>query len=70
MAKISRRAFLRGSLAVGGVGVGTYAHGRAVEATWLDFTRVELPLRDLPDAFAGFTIAQISDLHLGPLRFA
>lgn len=28
---------------------------------------VEIPIDDLPEAFEGFTIAQISDLHLGPL---
>jgi predicted MPP superfamily phosphohydrolase len=27
---------------------------------------VEIPLRDLPEVFSGFTIAQISDLHVGP----
>jgi predicted MPP superfamily phosphohydrolase len=28
--------------------------------------RVDVPLRDLPEALHGFTIAQISDLHVGP----
>jgi uncharacterized protein len=27
---------------------------------------VDIPLKDLPDALSGFTIAQISDLHVGP----
>ncbi len=27
---------------------------------------VEVPIRDLPPALAGFTIAQISDIHVGP----
>lgn len=66
MAKISRRAFLRGSLAAAAVPCfGTYVYARAVEATWLDIASVDMPLRRLPDAFAGFTIAQISDLHFG-----
>jgi uncharacterized protein len=63
MASISRRAFLRGSLAI--AGAGSFLYGWAVESTWLEVVRVEMPLRNLPDAFAGFTIAQISDLHLG-----
>lgn len=28
--------------------------------------RIEVKLKDLPDVFDGFTIAQISDLHVGP----
>ncbi|MDE2422481.1 MAG: metallophosphoesterase [Gammaproteobacteria bacterium] len=28
--------------------------------------KVEIPLRDLPQSFDGFTIVQISDLHVGP----
>ncbi len=28
--------------------------------------RVEVPLKNLPEAFDGFTIAQVSDLHVGP----
>jgi predicted MPP superfamily phosphohydrolase len=65
MPKISRRAFLRGSLLTGLAGACTYGYGRLIEPTWLDVAPVEHRLRDLPDAFAGFTIAQISDLHFG-----
>jgi uncharacterized protein len=28
--------------------------------------KVEIPIRDLPDALQGFSIAQISDIHVGP----
>lgn len=28
--------------------------------------RVDVPIRDLPSALAGFTIAQLSDIHVGP----
>lgn len=66
MASMTRRAFLRGSLATAGAGIGTYLYARTVEPTWLDIVHVEMPLRNLPNAFADFTIAQISDLHLGP----
>jgi uncharacterized protein len=71
MMAISRRGFLRGVLR-GGVGmslagVGAYVYGGKVEAWWFEVVRQELALPGLPDAFAGFTIAQISDLHFGPL---
>jgi predicted MPP superfamily phosphohydrolase len=65
MAMISRRNFLRaavGSVAAGGAAC---VYGHAIEPAWLDIVRVDLPLRRLPDAFAGLTIAQISDLHFG-----
>ncbi|CAN5684796.1 metallophosphoesterase [soil metagenome] len=29
-------------------------------------TTVDIPLRDLPEALHGFTVAQISDIHVGP----
>lgn len=67
MPLLSRRNFLGATLAsCTGLG-GMYVYGRTVEPGWLEVVRKELPLRNLPDAFAGFTIAQISDLHFGPL---
>ncbi len=67
MPLITRRRFLTGTLAaIAGVGAG-YGYARAIEPAWLDIVHLDLPLRNLPDAFAGFTIAQISDLHFGPL---
>ena len=62
MPRITRRRFLQGSLA--GVASVTLYSG-LFERTWLDIARLEMPLRNLPDAFAGFTIAQISDIHFG-----
>ena len=62
---LTRRAFLRGSLLTGLAGIGGYVYGRTIAPHWLDVAQVELPLRNLPDAFADFTIAQISDLHFG-----
>lgn len=67
--KLSRRQFLRYSL--GGVlGLGLPAIGGAVYATriepyYLDITRITLPLPRLAPVFDGYTIAQISDWHIG-----
>jgi predicted MPP superfamily phosphohydrolase len=50
--------------AVTGVGLwlaGLYAW--RVEPTWLRTVRVRVPVRRLPAAFEGFTIAHLSDLH-------
>lgn len=66
MSILTRRNFLRGSAASIVGAAGTYVYARNVEPRWLDVVEIELPLPKLPDAFAGFTIAQISDLHFGP----
>ena len=58
---LTRRAFLTGAGATA-LGVGLYAgtHGRhQIEVTHRTFA-----LRDLPDAFVGMRLAQISDIHL------
>ncbi len=59
--EITRRRFL-GTATLAGMGVAAYAamHGRHE----LDYVRNALPIRDLPDAFRGFRIVQISDIHL------
>lgn len=66
--KMSRRAFLRrtawagaGVLGVGGVA----AYARKVEPQWIEIKRVDLLLPRLHPAFDGWTLAQLSDLHVG-----
>ncbi|GAB4439151.1 MAG: hypothetical protein Kow00120_06970 [Anaerolineae bacterium] len=66
---MSRRGFLRAS-ALGALGLSSTALGGAfyttrVEPEWLNVTRVAFPVPGLPPAFDGYTIAQISDIHLG-----
>lgn len=64
MPLLTRRNFLLTS--VGSIfAAGAYAYGRWIERTWLDIVHLDLPLRRLPDGFAGFRIVQISDLHFG-----
>jgi uncharacterized protein len=38
-------------------------YGRRIEPTWLELNRLLVPVSDLPDAFAGFRIVQLSDFH-------
>lgn len=56
-----RNLFLVGSLTLGTtlIGMAQATNGPRVE-------EVEVPIKDLPEAFHGFRIAQISDLHVGP----
>ena len=69
--RFTRRYFLRltlgsaatvGLSALGGAGYATF-----VEPHWLLLKRVDVPIPDLPATLNGFTIAQLSDLHRGPV---
>jgi predicted MPP superfamily phosphohydrolase len=68
---ISRRAFLLalrnlfGALSLSSLAGSGYAWW--LEPRWLAVERVTIPLPRLPRAFENFTIAQLSDLHLGPV---
>jgi len=64
----TRREFLRATVKwSAGVGLATVAYGGFFERTHVVVRRVDVPLERLPDAFDGFTIAQLSDLHYHPL---
>src|SRR5262249_7723944 len=39
------------------------SYGYRVEPTWLELNRFDVSIQDLPAAFAGFRIAQLSDFH-------
>ena len=45
----------------------TGVHSAPIHPDWIDVTRLDMPLRHLDAAFDGFTIAQVSDLHLSPV---
>lgn len=63
---LSRRAFLR---LVGGAALippASWLYVAELELRWLQVERVSVTLPRLPRAFDGLTIAQISDLHIGP----
>jgi hypothetical protein len=62
---ITRRRMLRASLAAAaGIGVGLYTW--QVEPHWLEIVRRRLPVRGLPEPLRGRTLAQLSDIHVGP----
>lgn len=61
--RITRRRFY-GTAAALGLGVGAYTW--RVEPHWVEVVRRDLPIRGLPAALVGRTIAQVSDLHVGP----
>lgn len=63
---ITRRRLLGAAIAgvAGAGGVGLYAW--QVEPHWLEIVTRRLPVRGLPDALRGKTLAQLSDIHVGP----
>ena len=67
--KMSRRSFLKAALGstlgLGALGIGGTAYATRVEPYALEITHLTLPLPNLPPAFDGLTVAQISDWHLG-----
>ncbi len=66
---VNRRQFLKWVGAFGatvGASAVATAYAYNVEPTQLQVEHVEVALRRLPGAFEGVTIAQLSDLHLGP----
>jgi uncharacterized protein len=66
MKKLTRRHALR-ALAVAGSGaavLGLYTW--RIEPHWLEFTYPVLPISGLPRELEGRTLAQLSDLHIGP----
>ncbi|MFD0697058.1 metallophosphoesterase [Paenibacillus sp. GCM10027628] len=66
---ITRRAFLKKGLrlATSLIATGSLFGGYSafLEPRWYDLTRVTIPLRRLPIALSGITIAHISDIHMG-----
>ena len=60
---LTRRRFLVGAGAAA-LGVGAYTW--RVEPHWVSVVRRDLPVRNLPTDWHGRTLAQVSDLHVGP----
>lgn len=67
---ISRRRFIRGTIAVtaGGLAAaaGAASYARWWEPEWLEFVEHDLPIAGLPRELGGCVLAQISDIHTGP----
>ncbi len=59
MKRFSGLVTISGALAAAGV------YGRWVEPVWLRVRRETIPLPNLPPAFDGYRIVQLSDIHLG-----
>jgi len=63
---MDRRAFLKWLL-IGGGTVLAASYPVFIERRWLQVNRYQVPVAGLPAAFHGFSIAQLTDIHLGQL---
>ncbi|MDO5607042.1 MAG: metallophosphoesterase [Capnocytophaga sp.] len=63
---MNRRQFIKKSLlATTAIGVSSGLYAWQVEPFRLEFTNVDMPIKNLPTALDGKTMMQISDLHVG-----
>ena len=62
---LTRRAFLRLGIAAPVVAVGAFGWSRFVEPDWIQISRHDVQLLNLPREFDGFRLAHITDLHVG-----
>ncbi len=68
MAELTRRQFVRGLATAGLAGVSaTSAYASLVEPRAYERTETDILIHELPPAFDGFRIAQVSDVHHSPL---
>ncbi|HKF22922.1 MAG TPA: metallophosphoesterase [Candidatus Angelobacter sp.] len=63
---LTRRHALRALLAAGAGAAITGLYTWLVEPHWLELTSPSLPIAGLPPELEGKTLAQLSDLHVGP----
>ena len=62
----SRRKFLKRSFwGAMGLGLASGIYAWQVEPYWLEYVRLKMPIKNLPEHLDGKTLMQISDMHVG-----
>lgn len=63
---MNRRKFIKRSLlGIGTAGILSGLYAWQIEPFWVDFVKINMPLKNLPNALNGKTLMQISDIHVG-----
>ncbi len=62
---MKRRKFLKTLAGFGAAGLFTGIYAWQIEPFWLEFVKVRMAVKNLPEALSGKTIMQISDMHVG-----
>ena len=63
---LQRRKFLKGAAALPAAAVAVSAYGGLVERHQTMVRHFNVPVENIPDDINGFSVAQLSDIHLGP----
>lgn len=63
---MNRRKFINKTiLGFTGLGLLSGLYAWQVEPFWLEFVKVKMPIKNLPNDLVGKTLMQISDIHIG-----
>ena len=63
---LKRRKFIKkGIFSAIGIGLLSGIYSWKIEPFWLEFVKVKMPIRNLPEKLIGKTLMQISDIHVG-----
>ena len=63
---MKRRQFVKKTfLGLTGIGVISGIYAWQIEPFWLEFVKIKMPVKNLPDNLVGKTLMQISDIHIG-----
>jgi predicted MPP superfamily phosphohydrolase len=62
---MNRRKFLKGDTAIGVLGLFTGLYSWQIEPFWLEFVKLQMPIKNLPKKLIGSSLMQISDIHVG-----
>ncbi|MBU3012772.1 metallophosphoesterase [Polaribacter vadi] len=63
---MNRKAFLKKSMySVLGLGLFTAFYSWQLEPFWLEFVKLKMPIKNLPENLVGKKLMQISDIHVG-----
>jgi len=63
---MNRKTLLKKSLySAVGLGLVTGVYPWQIEPFWLEFVKLKMPIKNLPENLIGKTLMQISDIHVG-----
>ena len=63
---IQRRKFIKNAIkGFTGAGIMTGIYSWQIEPFWLEFVKLKMPIKNLPESLVGKTLMQISDIHVG-----
>ena len=62
---MKRNTFIKGVLGVTGIGLLGGFYSWQIEPFWIEFVKLKMPIKNLPQELVGKTLMQISDIHVG-----